>query len=129
MGQRHIQVASWVRGSLQRLKRQNRGVGGGGRRGGEGEGRGRGGGRGERREGRGRERRGERREEEGRWKGERKVMKTKKETFQPDVKCHTCIPLLIMAPRYDLTSSRSTVAVITSTSSRENWEPWEGMRG
>ena len=31
MGQRHIQVASWVRGSLQRLKGQNRGVGGEGR--------------------------------------------------------------------------------------------------
>lgn len=37
----------------------------------------------------------------------------------------TCIPLLQLAPRYDLTSSRSTVAVITSTSSSVNWEPWE----
>ena len=53
----------------------------------------------------------------------------REEIFQSDAKCHTCIPLLIMAPRYDLTSSRSTVAVITSTSSRENWEPWEGVRG
>ena len=36
-----------------------------------------------------------------------------------------CIPRLREAPRNDLTSSRSTVAVVTSTSFNVNWEPCE----
>ncbi len=36
----------------------------------------------------------------------------------------TCIANGRLAPLYEVTSSRSTVAVMTSTSSNENWEPW-----
>ena len=39
-----------------------------------------------------------------------------------------CTPRLMIEPRYDRTSSRSSVAVTTSTSSKPNWEPADCQR-